>query len=89
MKRFFYTDFNGVVLSIIERLEEEKNIVVPDNFKKYMVDFYTEALAGVLIDYFQHREERNRDELIKNTLFILKTSIPHIIEVYGKKRGVL
>ncbi|MBP0990339.1 MAG: TetR/AcrR family transcriptional regulator C-terminal domain-containing protein [Oscillospiraceae bacterium] len=88
MKRFFYDDFYNVVLSIMEGLEKEQNIVLADSFKEYMVNFYTEALSGMLIDYFQHRDERNRNELIKNTLFILKTSIPHIIEVYGANRGV-
>lgn len=83
MKRFFRADFNGVIRSIVERLDEEINVDIDENFKEYMVNFYTEALAGVLIDYFQHKEERNRDELIKHTLFILKTSLPHIIGQYN------
>lgn len=85
MKRFFHADFYGVILSIIERLEEEKNIILDADFKKYMTEFYTEALAGVLIDYFQHKEDIKRDELIKHTLFILKESIPHIIDKYNNE----
>lgn len=87
MKRFFYTDFYGVVLSIIEGLEQKRHITLDNDFKNYMIYFYTEALTGVLIDYFQHKEERNRDELLKHTLFILKTSIPHLIEIYGNNEG--
>lgn len=89
MKHFFYDDFYKVILSIMEGLEKEQNTVVDANFKKYMVNFYTEALTGILIDYFQHRDERNRNELIQHTLFILKNSMPHIIEVYRVNRGVL
>lgn len=83
IKRFFYTDFYGIVLSIIEEVEKEEDITLDDSFKKYMVDFYTEALACILIDYFRNNEQRNRDELINHTLFILKTSIPHIMKEYS------
>ena len=83
IKRFFHADFYGMILSLIERLEEGKNIILDADFKKYMTEFYTEALAGVLIDYFQHKEDIKRDELIKHTLFILKESIPHIIDKYN------
>ena len=82
MKRFFYADFHDVILSVIERLEKEKNININENFKKYMTTFYTEALAGVLIDYFQHKETHNRDELTKYIAFLLKKTIASIIDSY-------
>ena len=85
MKRFFHADFYGVVLSIIEGLENEHTTVLSKDFKTYLVNFYSEALAGVLIDYFQHKEDIKRDELIKHTLFILKESIPHIIDKYNNE----
>ena len=79
MKRFFYADFYGVILSIIERIEKEKNIVVAEHYKQFVANFYTEALAGILIDYFQHKDKRNRDEVIQYTLQVLKKSIPGIL----------
>lgn len=85
MKRFFHSDFYGVILSIIEGVEKEHKTSLSEDFKTYMAEFYTNALVGMLIDYFQHKEERDRDELIEHTLFILKTSIPLIIEAYHKK----
>lgn len=80
MKRFFYTDFYNVILSAIDKLEKEINKSLSPNFKKQLTNFYTEALAGLVLDYFQHRDEYDRDELIKYTLFILQTSIPNIIK---------
>ena len=80
MKRFFYTDFYNVILSVINKLEKEMNKSLSENFKKQLTNFYTEALAGLVLDYFQHRDEYDRDELIKYTLFILQTSIPNIIK---------
>lgn len=85
MKRFFYADFYGVVLSIIESLENEHTTVLSKDFKTYLTNFYSEALAGVLIDYFQNKDKINRDKLIEYTLFVLKKSIPNIISSYNKK----
>lgn len=79
MKQFFFADFYNVILSIVEKLEKETNKSLPISFKKQLTNFYTEALAGIVLDYFQHRDEYDRDELIKYTLFILQTSLPNII----------
>lgn len=79
MKRFFHADFYDLILSIIERFEKEKNLVVTEHYKQFVASFYTEALAGILIDYFQHKDKRNRDEVIQYTLQILKKSIPSIL----------
>lgn len=84
MKRFFHADFYGVVLSIIEGLENEHTTVLSKDFKTYLVNFYSEALAGVLINYFQNKDKINRDKLIEYTLFVLKKSIPNIISSYNK-----
>ena len=82
MKNFFYTDFYSIVLSIIKRLEEEYDVSLSDNFKGYLTKFYTKALSGILIDYFQNRDDIDRDELIKDTVFFFFFSIPSIIEAY-------
>lgn len=83
MNRFFYDDFYNVILSIVEKLEKSQNVALPENFKKCMVAFYTEALAGILLSYFQHKSIR-RDEMIKYILFILKTTIPSLINSYDQ-----
>lgn len=83
MKRFFRSDFYGVILSIIEKVEEEHTNKLPEDFKKYLTFFYTEALSGVLIDYFQNKKDKNsRDEIIEYTLYVLRQSIPNIIDSY-------
>lgn len=82
MKNFFYTDFYNIVLSIIDRIEKEQEVSLPEEFKKYLTKFYTKALSGILIDYFQNKSEIDRDKLITDTLFILKHSIPSIFKAY-------
>lgn len=81
MKRFFHSDFYNVILSIIEGVEKNHKTALPEDFKKYLTNFYTEALSGILIDYFQHKKDKkSRDEMIQYTLFVLKKSIPNIID---------
>lgn len=84
MKRFFSADFCGIVKTIVESLEKEQNTALPKNFKEYLINFYAKALAGIFIDYFQDKDKFNREELIENTLYILKVSVPHIISTYNK-----
>ena len=64
----------------IDKLEREMNKSLSPNLKKQLPNFYTEALARLVLDYFQHRDEYDRNELIKYTLFILQASIPNIIK---------
>ena len=80
MKRFFYSDLIGVVGSIMEGVEQERGISTPDHFKKLLIAFYTEAIVGMLVDYFQTPEKYDRERLIHDLLFILKHSIPNILQ---------
>lgn len=83
MKRFFHSDFYNVILSIIEGIEKEHENKLPEDFKNYLTNFYTEALSGVLIDYFQNKKDKqSRNEMIEYTLFVLQKSIPNIIDSY-------
>lgn len=86
MKRFFHADFYDILFHTVERLETEQGITVPEDFKRYLAAFYTEALAGMLIDYFQHKDKRNRDELVRYTLLILKNSLPNALAAEAQRK---
>ena len=79
MKRFFYEDFIAIVSPVIECAEEENHITLKPDFKQFVCKFYTEALAGMLIEWIKKRESRNREEVIQNISFILKSSINAIL----------
>lgn len=79
MKRFFYSDFFEVTQSMIESIAMEYHVSIDPNFKNILTSFYTEALAGMLIDYFKDQEKNDRESLIYDILFILKHSIPNIL----------
>lgn len=79
MKRFFYADLIGVASSIIEGVEQELGISTPIHFKKLLIAFYTEAMVGMLVDYFQAPEKYDRESLVQDLLFILQNSIPNLL----------
>lgn len=75
MKRFFYNDFISVVIPIIECAERESQITLKPDFRQFVCEFYTEALAGILINWIKKRQTRNREEMIQHLSFILKSAI--------------
>lgn len=44
LKRFFYNDFIGVVDSMIRITEKQLDINLPDEFRNFLCDFYTEVI---------------------------------------------
>ncbi|MGM9618882.1 MAG: TetR/AcrR family transcriptional regulator C-terminal domain-containing protein [Oscillospiraceae bacterium] len=87
MKRFFLTDFYGVVRSIIDSVADEIGVTVDDDFKDFLTTFYTEALSGMMINYFRGSERRGRQELIDYILLILKNSIPNVLRGKNRSQG--
>ena len=64
MKRFFYTDFVGVVTSVIDAAEAKLEKKIDPAFKEYAAKFYTEALAGMLIDWAKERDKHDREKVV-------------------------
>ncbi|MGN0329429.1 MAG: TetR/AcrR family transcriptional regulator C-terminal domain-containing protein [Lachnospira sp.] len=79
MKRFFFTDFIELVSSIIDGAEKEMGQTLDKEYKKFICFFYTEALAGVLVDWIKNRKERNRQEVIEYLVRTMKDSLKGIL----------
>ena len=79
LKRFLYQDFIGIMEKIVRDTEEQIGVRVEDSFRKFVCDFYTEALAGMLINLFQKRGECDREELLDYFSVILGESLPGVL----------
>lgn len=79
LKRFFYNDFIGVVDSMIRSTEKQLDINIPDEFRSFLCDFYTEGIAGMLINLFQHPDKYTKTDLLKYLSVIINNSIPAAI----------
>ncbi len=76
LKRFLYQDFIGIMEKIVRECEQTNNVQVSDKFRVFVCDFYTEALAGMIINLFQHPDEYSRAELFEYISGILRSSLP-------------
>lgn len=79
IKRFFYNDLFSVVYGAIEQGEEELSVHMEPQFKKFLASFYTEATAGLLIEWTKNRRVQDRETTLQNLLLIFKTSIPAML----------
>lgn len=79
LKRFFKNDFLNLMAKIIDRLSEE--MTVPEDFKTFLINFYTESLAALLIDWI---EDKNRMEKEKIIQYISMTLYGTIEQALGR-----
>ena len=79
MKRFLYADFIEVVSRIIHTAEEGCSVYLDADYRTFLCEFYTEALAGILIDWIKHRAERNRQQVVQYLSETLKKSLQGIL----------
>lgn len=75
MKRFFYNDFYELVGTIIESAEKIEGKTFRSSYREFLCHFYTEALAGILVDWIKNREVRNRTMLIEYLSVTVKASL--------------
>lgn len=85
LKRFFCNDFHEITASFINKAEQQANLSVPDSFKEFLCQFYTEALAGMILEAIINPALRDSQTLIPYTSGIIKNSLPHILSAYDTK----
>lgn len=88
MKVFFYDDLIALVENIVNSAEERLNISVASDFKMYICDFYTEALASNLLNYFKNKENLDRQKVIDYISLIFRNSIPFTLLEANKKLNI-
>ena len=64
MKRFFYADFLGIVLSVIETAEQEAGTRLEPAFRDYAARFYTEAIVAMLIDWAKNGRHADKEHTL-------------------------
>ena len=79
MKRFFYADFIGITRTVIENAERKQGLRVETNSKEFLAHFYTEAIAGMLIDEFTDREGHDPEKAVEYLSVVIKNSLPSVL----------
>ena len=79
LKRFFYNDFIGIIEKFIHDTEAELSVSITDEFLHFICNFYTEGIAGMLIDRFKNPDEYSREALLSYFSGILTSSLPAVL----------
>ncbi len=79
LKRFLYTDILEIFKGTISNGVRKMGITVDEDFMRFLSDFYTEALAGMVLSMLQGITAYKREEIIKNVLLICNVSIPQVL----------
>lgn len=82
LKRFFYWDFIEITTSMIKKVEELTETTVPKDFETFLSSFYTEAIAGTLLEWIVHKEEYDKQQVINYISVIFRTALPASIKQY-------
>lgn len=86
LRRFFYTDFIEITLSLVEQAELHTGCQTDPEFKRFLAEFYTEALAGMLINLFKAKDfPYSKTEIRENIILLLKTALPAALQAGAAK----
>lgn len=80
LRRFLCADFIEIALSLVEQAEAHAGCQTDAAFKRFLADFYTEAVSGMLINLFKAEIPYSKDEIRENIALILKTAIPSALQ---------
>ncbi len=79
MKRFFYADFIGITRKVVQNTEQQLGLRVDDQFRKFLAHFYTEAVAGLLIDDITDKDGHDPEMAVDYFALVLKNSLPSVL----------
>lgn len=80
MKRFFCADFYSLVESVFNQAEIKKNEKLEPDFKNFLIRFYTEALAGTLLELVQEKDKEKRQKTMKYLTQLIQTEIGYLMK---------
>lgn len=83
LKRFFRADFLDIIVTLIDQMEEKAGVSLGQDYKNFLSYFYTEALAGMLLDGIREREHRSRHVMIQ---YISDTMLDSLSGIFRKKK---
>ncbi|MGN0131945.1 MAG: TetR/AcrR family transcriptional regulator C-terminal domain-containing protein [Lachnospiraceae bacterium] len=84
LKRFLYNDFVGIMGSKINQMEASMNLHIDENARRFMTEFYTNAVAGTLIGWFKDRNAMDKQQTIDYIVTIFQVSLPQVLAHYSK-----
>lgn len=73
---FLNSNVNKTIYSLVCEVEQKQNLSVGDEYKRFLADFFTRAVSGVLIDWIENRANRNKEQIRQYLSTTLSTAVP-------------
>ena len=80
LKQFLCLDFISCLETLIDHGAEKQGITLDADYKQFLCSFYTEAIAGTLLDYIMHPQKRSREKLVSYLELLLQRTLPAAIQ---------
>lgn len=80
MRHFLYQDFISIVKTIIDNVEKELGLCVEKEFKHFVCNLCTEAIAGTLIEWFKNPQKQYKNQLVEYLSIIFRSLLPEILK---------
>lgn len=84
LKTFFHEDSNEIVVNLVDMVERENELLLDEEYKAFVVDFFVEALSGILIHWIRNREDRHKEKTVKYISETMKGALYGIFNQAGK-----
>lgn len=73
---FLNSNVNKPIYSLVCEVEQKQNLSVGDEYMRFLADFFTRAVSGVLIDWIENRANRNKEQIRQYLSTTLSTAVP-------------
>lgn len=80
LKRFLYLDFISCMDNLVTQGAQIQGVTLDADYRQFLCDFYTEAIAGTLLDYITHPQKRSREKVVFYVERLLRSTLPAAIQ---------
>lgn len=78
LKKFFYKNFISTMTDIVGKFSKDMNI--PKDYIDFLINFYTESFASLLIDWIRNKDNRDKEKYVKYISLTLFANIKPDLE---------
>ena len=75
LRRFFYHDFNDIIMKLIDSVETTLGNQNDEAYKKFLCAFYSGAIANQLIDILKSKKPYDKERLVSFLTATLKNGL--------------
>lgn len=83
LKQFLKHDMESVTQKLIESTTENLSIEISDKYKDFLIQFYSSAIANILISYICKEMDFSDDEIVRYLSETIRTTLPSALKNPG------